>query len=96
MHPSADRYVPDASVLQVRQDDVTVLTSTRTGERHALSGTGAEVWSLLQRERQTIDRLVMALARRSTGQALAEVPDVVRAQLDNFVQRGLVERVATV
>ena len=95
MHRSADRYVPDASVRQVRQNDVTVLTS-RTGERHALSRTEEEVWTLLQRERQTVDRLVIALARQSSGQALAEVPDVVREQLDTFVQRGFVDRVATV
>jgi hypothetical protein len=96
MHRSLDRYVPDASVRQSRQDDVTVLTSSRTGERHTLSRTGAEVWSLLNRERQTVDRLVMALARQSSGQALAEVPDVVREQLDSFVQRGFVDRVAIV
>jgi hypothetical protein len=96
MHRSADRYVPDSSVRQVRHDDVTVLTSSRTGERHALSRTEEEVWTLLQRERQTVDRLVMALARRSSGQALAEVPDVVRKQLDTFVQRGFVDRVASV
>jgi hypothetical protein len=96
MHRSLDRYVPDASVRQSRQDDVTVLTSSRTGERHTLSRTGAEVWTLLNRERQTVDRLVMALARQSSGQALAEVPDVVREQLDSFVQRGFVDRVAIV
>jgi hypothetical protein len=96
MHRSADRYVPDATVRQVRQDDVTVLTSSRTGERHALSRTEEEVWTLLQRERQTVDRLVMALARQSSGYALAEVPDVVREQLDALVLRGLVDRVASV
>jgi hypothetical protein len=96
MHRSADRYVPDATVRQVRQDDVTVLTSSRTGERHALSRTEEEVWTLLQRERQTVDRLVMALARQSSGYALAEVPDVVREQLDTLVLRGLVDRVASV
>jgi hypothetical protein len=96
MHRSADRYVPDTSVRQVRQDDLTVLTSSRTGERHALSSAGEEVWRLLQGERQTVDRLVMALARRSSGYALAEVPDVVREQLDTFVQRGFVDRVASV
>jgi PqqD family protein of HPr-rel-A system len=90
----ADRYVPAASVHQDREDDVTVLTSARTGERHALSRTGAEVWALLQAQRHTVDRLVMALARRSSGQALAEVPDLVRQQLDELVERGLVERVA--
>ena len=73
-----------------------MLTSSRTGERHALSSAGEEVWTLLQRERQTVDRLVMALARRSSGYALAEVPDVVREQLDTFVQRGFVDRVASV
>jgi hypothetical protein len=90
---SADRYIPASSVLQMRQGDATVLTSTRTGERHTLSRMGEEVWALLQRERQTVDRLVMALARQSSGQALAEVPDLVREQLDSFVQRGFVERV---
>lgn len=90
----ADRYLPAASVRQDRQDDVTVLTSARTGERHTLSRTGEEVWALLQAQRHTVDRLVMALARRSSGQALAEVPDLVREQLDELVERGLVERVA--
>jgi hypothetical protein len=96
MFPQTDRYVPDASVLAARHDDVFVLTSPHTGERHALSRTGEEVWALLHAERQTVDRLVVALARRSSGQALAEVPDVVREQLDGLVQRGLVERVASV
>ena len=90
---STDRYVPAASALQVRHDNVTVLTSARTGERHTLSSTGEEVWTLLNSERQTMDRLVIALARRSSGYALAEVPDLVREQLDSFVQHGLVERV---
>ena len=49
---------------------------------------------MLHAERRTMDRLVMALARRSTGQALAQVPDLVQAELDAFVRRGFVERVA--
>jgi hypothetical protein len=91
-----ERFIPAPSVRQVHHDDGTVLTSSRTGERHALTPAAAEVWALLQAERQTVDRLVIALARRSAGQNLAEVPDVVREQLDTLVQRGLVERVVEV
>jgi hypothetical protein len=88
-----DRYVPIATVHTARYDDVTVLTATLTGERCTLSATGEEVWALLQSERRTVDRLVMALARRSSGQALAKVPDLVREQLDSFVSHGFVQRV---
>ena len=95
MPRASDRFVPTASVQQARHDHPMVLTSARTGERHTLSDTGEEVWALLQSERQTVDRLVMALARRSPRETLAEVPDVVREQLDHLVQRGLVERVAS-
>ena len=94
MHRASDRYVPLASVHAVRHDDVTVLTATHTGERCTLSPTGEEVWALLHAERRTIDRLVIALARRSSGQALAKVPDLVREQLDTLVSRGFVTRVA--
>ena len=89
------RFVPDAAVSAHRHEDVTVLTSARTGERHVLSDTGVEIWSLLQAERHTLDRLVMALARRSTGHGLADIPDTVREQLDKLVSRGLVERIAS-
>jgi hypothetical protein len=95
MLPPADRYVPAASVHEARKDDVTVLTSTRTGEHHSLSESEEEVWALLRADRQTVDRLVIALARRSSGQALALVPDVVREQLDSLVRQGLVERVGS-
>ena len=95
MLPPSDRYVPDASVHAARRDDVTVLTSARTGECHILSGSAEEVWALLRSEGQTVDRLVMKLARRSSGQALAEVPDMVHEQLDRLVRRGLVERIAS-
>ena len=67
-----------------------MLTAPGTGERLSLSPTGEAVWTMLQAERRTVDRLVMALARRSTGQALAQVPDLVRAELEAFVRRGFV------
>ena len=94
MFRSSERYVPAASVECTRLDDATVLTAIHTGEKLSLTPTGAEVWTLLQSERRTVDRLVMGLARRSARHALAEVPDQVRAALDSFVQRGFVERVA--
>ena len=94
MLPSTARYVPAASVECTRLDHTTVLTAPATGERLSLSPTGEAVWTMLQAERRTMDRLVMALARRSTGQALAQVPDLVQAELDVFVRRGFVERVA--
>jgi hypothetical protein len=90
-----ERYVPDVAVRTARHDDVTVLTSERTGERHTISGTGLEVWSLLQDERHTVDRLVMALARRSPVQTLDKLPDLVREHLDSLVRRGLVERIVS-
>jgi hypothetical protein len=94
MMPSIERYVPTSTVECTRLDDATVLTATHTGERWTLSPTGAEVWAMLHAQRHTVDRLVMALARRSSGQALAQVPDLVRAELDSFVSRGIVQRVA--
>lgn len=93
MNHSSERYVPAATVECTRLADVTVLTATHTGERWTLSPVASEVWEMLQRERRTVDRLVMGLARRSSGQALAQVPDQVRAELDVFVRRGFVERV---
>jgi len=94
MFRSSERYVPAAFVECTRFDDATVLTATSTGERLSLSATGAEVWTMLQAKRRTVDRLVMGLARLSSRHALAEVPDRVRAELDSFVRRGFVERVA--
>jgi hypothetical protein len=91
-----ERFIPAPSVRQASHDDATVLTSSHTGERHALTPEAAEVWALLHAERQTVDRLVIALARRSDGRNLADVPDVVREQLDTLVERGLVERVVEV
>jgi coenzyme PQQ synthesis protein D (PqqD) len=94
MFPNSDRYVPAPSVQCIRIENTAVLTATDTGERLSLTPTGEDVWTMLQAERHTVDRLVMALARRSSGQALELVPDRVRAELDSFVQRGFVERVA--
>jgi len=51
---------------------------------------------MLNEERSTVDRLVMGLARRSSGYELAQLPDQVFAELDSFVRRGFVERVADV
>lgn len=93
MFPSTARYIPSASVECTRLHDATVLTAAGTGETLSLSTTGEAVWTMLQAKRRTVDRLVMALARRSTGQALAQVPDLVQAELDGFVRRGFVERV---
>ena len=95
MLPSTARYIPAASVECIRLHDATaVLTSYDTGESLSLSTTGEAVWTMLQAERRTVDRLVMALARRSSGQALAQVPDLVQAELDSFIRRGFVQRVA--
>jgi hypothetical protein len=94
MLPSTARYVPATSVECTRVDDAAVLTEPGTGESLSLSTTGEAVWTMLQAERRTVDRLVMAIARRSSGQALAQVPDLVQAELDDFVRRGFVERVA--
>jgi hypothetical protein len=93
MFPSTARYVPATSVECTRVDDAAVLTEPGTGESLSLSTTGEAVWTMLQAERRTVDRLVMAIARRSSGQALAQVPDLVQAELDDFVRRGFVERV---
>jgi len=94
MFPSTARYVPATSVECTRVDDAAVLTELGTGERLSLSAMGEAVWTMLQAERRTVDRLVMAIARRSSGQALAQVPDLVHAELDAFVRRGFVECVA--
>ena len=94
MLPSTARYVPAASVECTRLDDATVLSMPLTGERLPLSATAEAVWMMLQADRRTMDRLVVALARRSSGQALAQVPDLVQAELESLVRRGFVERVA--
>jgi hypothetical protein len=96
MLPCSERFVPASSVECTRLDHATVLTATDTGESLALTPTGEEVWTMLQEERRTVDRLVMGLARRGSGHALAELPDRVVAELDSFVQRGFVERMAVV
>ena len=94
MLPSSARYIPAATVQCTRLDDATFLTAPGTDESLSLSPTGEAVWTMLHAKRRTMDRLVMALARRSTGQALAQVPDLVRAELEAFVRRGFVECVA--
>jgi hypothetical protein len=91
---SIESYVPSDSVMVTRQGDVTVLAAADTGECCPLSATGEEVWELLQSERRTVDLLVIAMARRSGGFELPEIPDLVRAELDQFVERGFVQRVA--
>jgi hypothetical protein len=96
MFRTSERYVPASTVECTRLDHATVLTASDTGESLALSPTGVEVWAMLQDERRTVDRLVMGLARRSSGYALAELPDQILAELDSFIQRGFVERVAAV
>jgi hypothetical protein len=95
LRPS-ERYVPTSTVECTRLEHATVLTASDTGESLALTPTGEDVWAMLQAERQTVDRLVMGLARRSAGYELAQLPDRILAELDSFVQRGFVERVAAV
>lgn len=90
---SIESYVPSERVMVTRQGDVTMLAA-HTGERCPLSPAGEEVWALLQSERRTVDLLVIAMARRSGGHDLPEIPDLVRAELDQFVERGFVRRVA--
>ena len=94
MQPSSEFYVPVANVVTAIVDQTTVLTIADGDEGCTLTETGEEVWSLLQQRSRTVDRLVMALARRSSGQALALVPDRVREELDRFISHGLVRRVA--
>jgi len=95
MFRSAERFIPAATVECTRLEHATVLTA-HTGETLALTPTGEEVWTMLNEERSTVDRLVMGLARRSSGYELAQLPDQVCAELDSFVRRGFVERVADV
>lgn len=95
MFRSTERFVPADTVECTRLEHATVLTG-RSGETLALTPTGEEVWTMLQEERRTVDRLVMGLARRSAGHELAALPDQVFAELDSFVRRGFVERVVEV
>jgi hypothetical protein len=92
--PATDRFIPVSDVQSMRVDRTTVLRAPDSEQGYPLSELGAEVWSLLQGRPRTVDRLVMTLARRSTGQALALVPDHVVAELDRFITQGLVRRVA--
>jgi hypothetical protein len=94
MHRPAEYFVPVADVQCIRSDEETVLAGASSDEHITLTETGRDVWMLLQGKRRTIDRLVMALARRSSGQALALIPDLVREELDLFVSRGFVRRIA--
>ena len=96
MSRSSERYIPASTVERTRLDHATILTASDTGESLALSATGEEVWTMLQEQRRTVDRLVMGLARRSSGYELAALPDQILAELDSFVQRGFVERVTVV
>lgn len=95
MLPVRDQFIPAADVRSARLDESTVLMTADADVRCTLSPTGEEIWTLLQEKRaRTLDRLVMAMARRQTGQALALVPDTVVSVLDDLIERGLVHRVA--
>ena len=94
MHRSTEYFVPVSDVHCIRREHDIVLSAPLTNQHHTLSPTGEEVWALLQGSRRTVDRLVMAVARRSSGQALALVPDRVIEELDAFVSQGFVRRVA--
>jgi hypothetical protein len=94
MQKASDYYVPASDVRCVRRGNATVLSSPNGNAPCTLSPTGEEVWTLLQGSRRTVDRLVMAMARRSSGQALALVPDRVIEELDAFIVNGFVRRVA--
>ncbi|MEO8564430.1 MAG: PqqD family peptide modification chaperone [bacterium] len=94
MHKAAEYYVPMSDVHCIQREHDKVLSSPGTNQHRPLSATGEEVWALLQGSRRTVDRLVMAMARRSSGQALAQVPDRVIEELDGFVSQGFVRRVA--
>ena len=96
MHKSAEYFVPVSDVHCIQRENDVVLSAPRTNQHRTLSETGEEVWTLLQGSRRTVDRLVMAMARRSSGQALAQVPDRVIQELDAFVSAGFVRRIADV
>lgn len=96
MHKAAEYFVPMSDVHCIQREHDKVLSSPGTNQHRPLSETGEEVWALLQGSRRTVDRLVMAMARRSSGQALAQVPDRVIEELDGFVSQGFVRRIADV
>jgi hypothetical protein len=94
MQRSAEYFVPVSDVHCIQREHDMVLSAPRTNQHRTLTPTGEEVWALLQGSRRTVDRLVMAMARRSSGQALAQVPDRVIEELDAFVSQGFVRRIA--
>ena len=94
MHKAPDQYLPNADVRCIQLDHVTVLSAPHIDQHATLSATGEEVWALLHERRSTVDRLVMAMAKRYSGQALADIPERVIEQLDSFVSQGFVRRVA--
>ena len=96
MQKSSEYFVPMSDVHCIRREHDVVLSAPRTNQHRTLTPTGEEVWALLQGSRRTVDRLVMAMARRSSGQALAQIPDRVVAELDAFVNAGFVRRIADV
>lgn len=96
MQRSADQYVPVSDVHCIQREHDTVLSAPRTNQHRTLTPTGEEVWALLQGTHRTVDRLVIAMARRSPRQALAQVPDRVIEELDGFVSQGFVRRIADV
>jgi len=96
MQKSAEYFVPVSDVHCIQREHDVVLSAPRTNQSRTLTPTGEEVWTLLQGSRRTVDRLVMAMARRSSGQALAQVPDRVIEELDAFVSQGFVRRIADV
>jgi hypothetical protein len=91
---AAEYFVPASDVHCIQREHDIVLSAPKSNQHLTLSPTGHEVWALLQGSRRTVDRLVMAMARRSSGQALAQVPDRVIEELDSFVSRGFVRRIA--
>ena len=96
MMRAAEYYVPVSDVHCIQREHDIVLSAPKSNQHRTLSPTGQEVWELLQGSRRTIARLVIAMARRSEGQALAQVPDRVIEELDGFVSQGFVRRVADV
>lgn len=93
---AAEYYVPVSNVHFIQREHDVVLASPSSNQHRTLTPTGQEVWELLQGSRRTVDRLVMAVARRNPGQALAQVPDRVIEELDGFVSQGFVRRIADV
>ena len=93
---AAEYYVPASDVHCIQREHDVVLCAPKSNQHRTLTPTGQEVWALLQGGRRTVDRLVMAMARRTPGQALAQVPDRVIEELDGFVSQGFVRRIADV